>query len=58
MFVYVYVFVFLKQGLMDDFNPSLQKLVSLGNSYVQAFQGKTERERKKEKQYVNQNFSL
>ncbi|XP_044187753.1 brain-specific angiogenesis inhibitor 1-associated protein 2-like protein 2 [Thunnus albacares] len=25
-------------GLMDDFNPSLQKLVSLGNSYVQAFQ--------------------
>ncbi|KAI9526399.1 hypothetical protein NQZ68_039819 [Dissostichus eleginoides] len=25
-------------SLMDDFNPSLQKLVSLGNSYVQAFQ--------------------
>ncbi|KAK5856585.1 hypothetical protein PBY51_008170 [Eleginops maclovinus] len=24
--------------LMDEFNPSLQKLVSLGNSYVQAFQ--------------------
>ncbi|XP_010778502.1 brain-specific angiogenesis inhibitor 1-associated protein 2-like protein 2 [Notothenia coriiceps] len=23
---------------MDDFNPSLQKLVSLGNSYVHAFQ--------------------
>ncbi|XP_029998107.1 brain-specific angiogenesis inhibitor 1-associated protein 2-like protein 2 [Sphaeramia orbicularis] len=25
-------------SLMDDFNPSLQKLVSLGNSYIQAFQ--------------------
>ncbi|XP_033945544.1 BAR/IMD domain-containing adapter protein 2-like 2 [Pseudochaenichthys georgianus] len=25
-------------SLMDDFNPSLQKLVSLGKSYVQAFQ--------------------
>ncbi|XP_049925194.1 brain-specific angiogenesis inhibitor 1-associated protein 2-like protein 2 [Epinephelus moara] len=25
-------------SLMDDFNPSLQKLVLLGNSYVQAFQ--------------------
>ncbi|XP_074511444.1 BAR/IMD domain-containing adapter protein 2-like 2 isoform X1 [Sebastes fasciatus] len=25
-------------NLMDDFNPSLQKLVSLGNSYIQAFQ--------------------
>uniref|UniRef100_UPI0037E74897 BAR/IMD domain-containing adapter protein 2-like 2 n=1 Tax=Semicossyphus pulcher TaxID=241346 RepID=UPI0037E74897 len=25
-------------NLMDDFNPSLQRLVSLGNSYVQAFQ--------------------
>ncbi|XP_074552374.1 BAR/IMD domain-containing adapter protein 2-like 2 isoform X2 [Halichoeres trimaculatus] len=26
------------QNLMDDFNPSLQRLLSLGNSYVQAFQ--------------------
>ncbi|XP_029612750.1 brain-specific angiogenesis inhibitor 1-associated protein 2-like protein 2 [Salmo trutta] len=26
-------------SLMDQFNPSLQKLVSLGNSYMQAFQG-------------------
>ncbi|XP_071378822.1 LOW QUALITY PROTEIN: BAR/IMD domain-containing adapter protein 2-like 2 [Centroberyx affinis] len=25
-------------SLMDQFNPSLQKLVSLGNSYIQAFQ--------------------
>ncbi|XP_070779898.1 BAR/IMD domain-containing adapter protein 2-like 2 [Enoplosus armatus] len=25
-------------SLMDEFNPSLQKLVSLGNSYIQAFQ--------------------
>lgn len=25
--------------LMDEFNPSLHRLVSLGNSYVQAFQG-------------------
>ncbi|XP_076024197.1 BAR/IMD domain-containing adapter protein 2-like 2 [Genypterus blacodes] len=25
-------------SLMDDFNPSLQRLVSLGNSYAQAFQ--------------------
>ncbi|XP_062295431.1 brain-specific angiogenesis inhibitor 1-associated protein 2-like protein 2 [Scomber scombrus] len=25
-------------GLMNEFNPSLQKLVSLGNSYVRAFQ--------------------
>ncbi|XP_020506987.1 BAR/IMD domain-containing adapter protein 2-like 2 [Labrus bergylta] len=28
-------------NLMDDFNPSLQRLVSLGNSYVQAFQALT-----------------
>lgn len=27
--------------LLDDFNPSLQKLVSLGNSYVQAFRALT-----------------
>lgn len=27
------------QNLMEQFNPGLQKLVSLGNSYVQAFQG-------------------
>nr|XP_046186134.1 brain-specific angiogenesis inhibitor 1-associated protein 2-like protein 2 isoform X2 [Oncorhynchus gorbuscha] len=25
-------------SLMDQFNPSLQKLVSLGNRYMQAFQ--------------------
>ncbi|TWW69563.1 Brain-specific angiogenesis inhibitor 1-associated protein 2-like protein 2 [Takifugu flavidus] len=24
-------------NLVEDFNPSLQKLVSLGNSYIQAF---------------------
>ncbi|XP_022612725.1 brain-specific angiogenesis inhibitor 1-associated protein 2-like protein 2 [Seriola dumerili] len=28
-------------NLMDEFNPSLQKLVSLGNSYIQAFKGIT-----------------
>lgn len=27
---------------MDEFNPSLQTLVSLGNSYVQAYKGKKE----------------
>ncbi|KAI3359321.1 hypothetical protein L3Q82_002826 [Scortum barcoo] len=28
----------MSSNLMDEFNPSLQKLVSLGNSYVHAFQ--------------------
>lgn len=32
------VFVLL-QDLMEHFNPGLQKLVDLGNSYVKAFQG-------------------
>lgn len=27
------------QNLMDQFNPGLQKLVTLGNSYIKAFQG-------------------
>lgn len=31
----------LEQNLVEDFNPSLQKLVSLGNSYIQAFRGKS-----------------
>lgn len=51
----VCVCLFLPQSLMDEFNPSLQKLVLLGNSYVQAFKGKKER---KSYQCVNEDLSL
>lgn len=30
---------FCLQNLMEHFNPGLQKLVALGNTYVKAFQG-------------------
>lgn len=41
------MFVRLEQNLVDEFNPSLQKLVSLGNSYIQAFRGETVRGRRR-----------
>uniref|UniRef100_A0A8B9JE98 BAR/IMD domain containing adaptor protein 2 like 2b n=1 Tax=Astyanax mexicanus TaxID=7994 RepID=A0A8B9JE98_ASTMX len=39
MCVYVYMCVF--QNLMEQFNPGLQTLVTLGNNYVKAFQGES-----------------
>lgn len=33
------------QSIMEQFNPGLQRMVALGNSYIQAFQGKSTLER-------------
>lgn len=46
----MYVFVFPSQSLMDEFNPGLQKLVSLGGSYVQAFKGKKGKKKERKSQ--------
>uniref|UniRef100_A0A8C4SHT7 Uncharacterized protein n=1 Tax=Erpetoichthys calabaricus TaxID=27687 RepID=A0A8C4SHT7_ERPCA len=45
----------LSSSIIETFNPSLQKLVSLGNNYVQAFQGEKASEVKK---YSNISVSL